>query len=225
MEKKLQHKNDYCWNTIGIWSDDQPSCQMLDELIHCRNCHVFQSGAKMLLAAKAPDGYLDEWTKILSGEKEVDEELSNPVFIFRIGSEWLALPASTVRHISRPSSIHSLPGKSDNILRGLVNIKGSIELCFSLDALIGTDAAQCKSQTTLFGQRFVGIGPEETPWVFAADEILDITRYKLSDTGPLPATVANARPCYVDSAFRYNNVTVGMLDSELITDFLERRLR
>ncbi len=225
MEKKSKHKNDYCWNTIGIWSEEAPSCEMLNDLIHCRNCHVFQSGAKMLLASKAPQGYLEEWTEILTGEKETEEELSQPVFIFRIGREWLALSASSVRHISRPVGIHSVPGKSDNILRGMVNIKGSIELCFSLEALIGTEAALTESETTLFGQRLVGIGPEDTPWVFAADEILDISRYKLSDTGPLPATVANARPCYIESVFQYNDITVGMLDSGLITDFLERRLR
>lgn len=213
-----------CWRMIGTWAA-VPSCPRLADAIHCRNCNEFQARAKSLLNAEPPPGYLDEWVDILTEEKDKTVNRGVMVFVFRLEDEWLALPASSVKGVSRISSIHSIPGKTDNIFMGLVNLRGRLQLCFSLKSLLGmNDSGPNQNNDSLFGIRFVEMEQDGFSWVFQVDEIMDIQSYDLDRTMNIPLNVADAGSSYTKSVFEFENRTVGLLDDELIVSFLKRRI-
>lgn len=217
----------YCWNTEGIWAEGGGTCPALAEFIHCRNCKVFQAGAKMLLEAPPPEGYIGEWAGVLAGGKSVEEDLSDPVLIFRLGEEWLAMRAAAVKAVSRPCPVHRIPGKTDEVLLGLVNIGGCLELCFSLATMLGVEQLEGRGgegAAALFGSRLITMEKDGVSWVFQADEILDLGRYRLKDVGNVPSTVFNARSTFVMEVFRYEERSVGLVDDELVAGALARRM-
>ena len=143
-----------CWNRIGTSGDR--SCPELQTHIHCRNCPVFASAARTFFDRPAPDGYLAEWTQWLAGstaagdgeagesavpgDQDRDRE-SISVLIFRLGQEWLAFRTQTVAEVTLPRPVHRIPHRSNEILIGLVNLRGQLQLCVSLHGLLGVDVA------------------------------------------------------------------------------------
>ena len=218
----------YCWDIKGVGEKGDHSCLKLKDFVHCRNCDKFKSGAAMLLKMEAPPDYLQEWSAILSSEKEEDagSEGEN-VFIFRLENEWLAFPLISMKEVSRPSRIHRIPRKSDEILLGLANIKGSLQLCFSLKTFLGIENGSVKEEEeglNLFGARFVILEGSGLSWVFPVNEILDIYRYTPKQARNTPLTVSNTCASYIKNVFQFQDKLVGCLDDELIISALKRKI-
>ncbi len=226
MPEDNRSNDDYCWTRIGTFSDGDASCVKLRELIHCRNCDLFQDHAGRLLEMSPPDGYIGEWAKSLAEQKEKAVNLSESFLIFRLEDELLALPTTLIREVANPASIHTIPRKSDSVLLGLVNFRGRLQLCFSLKALLGLEPARVaeNNHEQLFGTRFVQVESDGMAWVFPVDEVLDVYRYDLDLPVKVPDTVARAGVNYIMSAFDFRDRLVGRLDDELIVDSLKRRL-
>ena len=143
-----------CWNRIGIGGDR--SCPELKLHVHCRNCPVFGSAAKTFFDRSAPPGYLEGWTSWLARTDEqavpvattADADPDTPgiqkeagVLIFRLDQEWLAFRTRTVVEVALPRPVHRIPHRAHANLSGLVNLRGQLQLCFSLHALLGVHEA------------------------------------------------------------------------------------
>jgi len=128
-----------CWNRIGVWSKVTDRCPKLAKVIHCRNCPTYSLTSRRLLDRPVPDDYRQEWTSILARATVAKEANIHSAFVFRTGGEWLALPAGLIQEIVDMNLIHSLPHRSNAILRGVVNIRGKLELCFSIGALLNIE--------------------------------------------------------------------------------------
>src|SRR3977135_1594882 len=89
---------DDCWNRIGVRGDG--SCPELRQYVHCRNCPVYSAGAAALLDADAPLSYFAARTAHFAAPAPADDGETRSVVIFRVASEWLALPTSVVIEIS-----------------------------------------------------------------------------------------------------------------------------
>ena len=129
-----------CWNRIGVWGRERPRCPKLEQVIHCYNCEVYRAAGRAMHARPIPKGYREEWTDIVASRKQVQTRTGLAAVIFRIGREWLALPAGLVEEIVERRMVHSLPQRSSPILLGLVNIRGKLQLCVSIAALLGIEA-------------------------------------------------------------------------------------
>ena len=62
------------------------------------------------------------------------------VLIFRLGAEWLAFRTQAVAEVTTPRPVHRIPHRSNQILSGLVNLQGQVQLCVSLHGLLGVDS-------------------------------------------------------------------------------------
>ncbi len=52
--------------------------------------------------------------------------------IFRLGSEWLAVKSEFVLHVLEVTKAHSVPGLNNDIFKGIVNVRGKLNLFFLL---------------------------------------------------------------------------------------------
>ena len=118
-----------CWNHIGVWGDR--SCPELLKVVHCHNCPVFAGAGRRFLDAPSPDGYAQEWAERLAPPIEEAATDLQSVLIFRLGEEWLALPAQVLLEVAGPRPIHRIPHRA-GLLAGLVNIRGELYLCARL---------------------------------------------------------------------------------------------
>ncbi|MEZ2239567.1 chemotaxis protein CheW [Microcoleus sp.] len=219
---------DDCWNQIGIAGDR--TCRQLKKYIHCRNCPVYSDGGRSLLEQKLPLGYLDEWTQVLRSTPEVTNPKTSThtisVGIFRLRDEWLALPAALFKEVTQLSVTHTLPHRSNPILIGLVNIRGELQLCISLTALLGLETADShrKNVSLVVYERMVVVEKEGSRWVFVVDEMHGIHRINLEELRNVPATVSKVPQTYTKGIITWQGQNVCYLNDDLLFDSLNNKI-
>lgn len=218
---------DDCWNRIGVWGRETPRCSKLEQAVHCYNCEVYRAAGRAMHARPLPKGYQDEWTHIVASRKLEQTRSGLAAVVFRIGREWLALPAGVVEEIVELRTIHSLPHRSSSILLGLVNIRGKLQLCVSISALLGIEpdaAAQQRKEGRSVYPRMLVVHHDQQRFVFAVDEALGTQRYAAKDLQSLPATLTGALTKYSSGALGLDEKNVGFLDHELLLYAFSRSL-
>ncbi len=222
--------NDDCWNHIGVYGNS--SCVELQKVTHCRNCPVYSAAGRSLLEREVPLDYLNERTAVLAEQPtEVFAQLTGfrtgraadtiSALVFRLGNERFALPVNVLQEITHPSPIHTLPHRSNNLLLGLVNIRGEILLCASLSHLLGLESP--KPSFNSRDQRLLVVGKERV-WVFPVDEVYQIHRFHTGELAAVPVVIAKAKETYTQGVIDWNQKKVNYLDTELLFETLERRI-
>jgi chemotaxis-related protein WspD len=213
-----------CWNSIGIGGDF--SCGELKQFIHCRNCPVYSAAGRSLLDRDSSSDYIADRTRILADETDQQETTigsdTQSLVIFRLGDEWLALPANLFIEVTEPSVIHSLPHLSNNVLLGLINIRGEIQMCVSLKAMLQLDDYSTGSSNAT--SRLVVLEREGERWVFLVDELHGIRRVHSSEISNVPATVSKVPQTYTSALLNWDKARVSILDDELLFYTLNRQL-
>jgi chemotaxis-related protein WspD len=231
----LQGDND-CWNHIGVEGDR--SCVELKKVIHCRNCPVYSKAGRSLLEREAPFDYLNEWTAVLGKTQEepswalADQATFRigravdtlSVIIFRLSDELFALPTRVLQEVTHLGVIHKLPHRSNDLLLGLVNIRGEILLCVSVGHLLGLKTATNPPSSPMNLQRMLVLGHKDSKLVFPVDEVHRIYRIHLNEVKAPPVVVAKANETYTQGVIDWHQEKVNYLNTELLLDALARKI-
>ena len=216
-------ESESCWSRIGVWGD--MACPELETAVHCRNCSVYEAAGRNLLERAGPEGYLEEWTAVLAKEEVARAVGEESVVLFRLGREWLGLSTQVFSEVIEDRVVHRLPHRSDEVFRGLVNVRGEIRLCINLAALLGLAAEDGQDQQVshiAYGRMIVAEYAGQS-WVFAVDEVHGIHRYHADELGELPVTIAGATATYARGLCEWQGRNVGCLDDDLLFGALQRR--
>ena len=229
MDTQTQHTNtmrdESCWNTIGVWGARSGRCNRLVEFTHCMNCPVFAAAGSSLLDREFPAGYAEEWTQFLARGTESVGTARLSVVVFRLAGELLALPTKLFKEIVEPRPIHGIPHRSDNILLGLTNIHGQLQLCFSLKALLGISDADSEIHSEGSTAKMLVVETERECFVFQVDSVISAGDCRMDDAGNVPATISKAAGTYTTRILRCGQKEVGLLDDGLLLYALKRRMQ
>lgn len=207
-----------CWTQIGVWGNG--TCPELPRVSHCRNCSVYAASGRRLLDRPAPADYIESWTTIIAEDKGAAEAKTVPHLVFRIGQAWLAFPATSLREITEPGVIRSVPHRPREVLLGLVNVRGELHLCVSLHALFDEEAPANALRTA----RFLVARRAGEDWVFPVDQVDGMHDVTEREIEPLPVTLASADVSYTQSLFHCGEKTVGIVDENVLYSALTRRI-
>ncbi|MHA7684907.1 chemotaxis protein CheW [Cupriavidus sp. PET2-C1] len=220
---------DDCWRRIGVLGDG--SCPLLAEHIHCRNCPTYSRAALTLLdnlstgEVSLPDSHAGHANATARGP-------AMSCLVFRIGDEWLALPAGALALVTAPCPVHSLPHRRHAAVLGLASVRGNLLVCISLARLLGQDpaagatsnaAANAKGSAG-HGARLLVLGQGRTAIALPVDEVTGIERIAEADLQPLPTTLSRASAHYTRALLTSGQRTVGLLDPALLQQALKRSL-
>lgn len=217
---------DDCWNQTGIWSKGH-TCPRLKEFIHCANCDVYTQTSRTLLSRALPNEQIAQWTTLLAEEQAFRIITDVSVVIFRVGDEWFSLPSKLVVEVLEMAPIHPLPHvRNSNLLKGLVNIKGQLEICISLGNLldIPPSARDRDLKKRKVHNRLVLIDSDEHKFVFPSNEIAGVYRYNNDDLMKLPSTVSMSAVSYIKGSIEWQDITVACIDDELLLKAFTRTL-
>jgi chemotaxis-related protein WspD len=220
-----------CWTRIGAGGDR--SCKELVTATHCHNCAVYAIAGRDLLEREVPPDYLREWTAAFA-QPQVESQsplqptalLTEPAaepfsaLVFRLSHEFFALPMSALQEVTPPMPIHSLPHRRSPALLGLVNIRGRVLLCASLNQLLGL--APLSSNAAL--QKMLVVGHAERTWVFLVDEVQRVCRFQGSEVKVPPVVVSYADDTYTQGIIDRHDEKINYLDVELLLHSLDRKL-
>ena len=207
-----------CWTSIGVWGDG--TCPELPRVSHCRNCEVYAASGRRLLDRPAPVDYIESWTALLAEEKSTAQAVTVPHLVFRVGGAWFAFPATSLREITEPGVVRSVPHKPREVMLGLVNVRGELHLCVSLHELFGEVASAHLPRTA----RFLVARRAGEDWVFPVDQIEGMHAVAEHEMQPLPVTLTNVEVAYTQGLFHYGEKTVAIIDEELLYGALLRRI-
>jgi chemotaxis signal transduction protein len=184
------------------------------------------SYAQDLLNRPVPAGYREEWTEILSKEKEdVWRGKRRSVVLFCLGKDWFALPTLLFSEISSVRPIHVLPQQRQAVLAGLVNIRGRLQPCINLHALLKMEESEQLRASECIYRRMAVLEALNQTWVFAVDEVHGVVRVEHELLENVPVTVERSMVSYLSQVFPWKGRRVGLLDEQLLFRSLVRTVR
>jgi len=219
-----------CWRTIGVAGDR--SCPELETFIHCRNCPVLADAARTFFNRPAPEGYLENWSRILEIPERPADAAATSVLVFRLEREWFALPADVLVEVTSLRPLHRVPHRGSGILEGLVNIRGQLQLYVSLHRILGLTPPALAPATPPGGPdagppaRLLVVEQRTTAterWVFAVDQVAGVQAVERMSMRAVPSTVSQSAARYSQTLFDWQGHTVALLDEDrLFADVRER---
>jgi chemotaxis signal transduction protein len=210
-----------CWAIIGVAGD--ATCPELASYVHCRNCPVHAAAAKLLLEGTPPAGYLAEWSLHIARPRALEEHRTQAVAIFRIATEWLALPVAIVSEVLTHAAIHSLPHRADQAVTGVVNIRGQLLPYASLGRIIGIGAATDDAKTD-GRRRLLVICRDDIRVACGVDEVDGVHRFHHAESMALPSTLSKAGARFSTGILSWQDRSVGLLDEQSLLLGLKRSL-
>lgn len=96
------------------------------------------AATERLLDRAAPADYLEASARALAAPLADDGGARASALAFRLGDErFQPLSAGCVREVHVPPAVHRVPGRTNEVFRGLVCLRGELHLCADLYALLG----------------------------------------------------------------------------------------
>jgi len=181
-----------------------------------------ESAARRLLDREAPEGYLASWAKSLANAPDGERTADVAAAVFRLGEERFALDAAVVHEIHVPRPVHRLPGRTNEVFRGIVALRGEIYLCADLHVLLGCSRTPEGASRT--PPRMVVVGRSGELWAFHADEVSDVRRYDPALVVPAQVTVAKAAVRFTVGIVTSGDGPVALLDAGRLFAGLSRSL-
>jgi chemotaxis-related protein WspD len=206
---------DDCWNSsIGLRGDR--SCEKLAEVVHCRNCPTYTDGARAIMQRELPPGYRHEWAAHFAEPELPPRATDRSGLVFRVGGEWLCLPAGLCIAVAEAAPAHSLPHRDRRLLAGIVNVRGKLYPCMSLAVLMGVSDAEAPPAGRRAYPRLIVMRFGSHDFALPVHDVYGIHRYAASDLASPPATVAGTLHRYLTGVLDVGQYKVGCLDAELI---------
>lgn len=213
-----------CWNTIGVRGDQ--SCSKLVTWIHCRNCEVYADAAQRNLQRPVAAGYREQWAEHFRQAHQASKPNDAAALVFRIGREWLALPAAMIELVAPQAKAHRLPHRSGAGLLGVVNVGGKLYPALSLANLLGIDDtdAPANSGRHIFA-RLLLIQWEGQAFALPVAELQGIVRYASASLGTPAATINKGLVHHLAGVLTQAGMHIGLLDGPLVAHQMARLLR
>ena len=210
---------DDCWNHIGIAGDG--SCAELPRVVHCRNCEVYARAGRGLLERTPPAGYLEQWALQLAAPPRQEDADTLSAVLFRIASERFALPTAAFAEAVEVRPVHRIPHRSGPLLLGFVNIRGELQLCVSLAALLHVERAAERQPAR---PRLAVVERNGARWVFPVDELMGVHHVPRRALAAPPATDVHDAAALTEALFDHAGQRVAPLDAQLLFERLRRAI-
>lgn len=225
MAEDTENGLDRCWHREGVWGKGE-RCPRLEEVVHCHNCDVFHAASMKAYERAIPDDYRSEWTNLLAQEKEIRTLESKSVLVFRIGEEWVAVPTVLCKEVTDVLKIHRLPHNRNRMIKGVVNINGEVQICFSLGNVLGISKGgdeESEGARHPVAERSVIMEKDGKRYVFPVSEVKGIFRYAKEDLKEVPRTLSFGN--YMKGVITCGGRHAGCIDEELLIAELDRGVR
>ncbi len=179
-----------------------------------------------LLNREPPPGYIAEWTAHIGAPVADTRRTLQQVMIFKVSGEHKALPAHLLHEVAEDCPFHTLPNRSAGALKGLVNVRGSLQTCFSLDALLRTGSAATQSaEPVRVVRRVLLVDLAAHRIALEIDDVCAVARVHEHEMRPVPATLTKAEAQGVRGMIQWNEHNVAVLNEDALVNAIREYFR
>lgn len=164
-----------------------------------------------LFERRPSDDEVAQWTSLL-GQVEGSKASQQPISTmpFSLGEQLLALPTVELQEVVEPGPLHRVPHRVGSVLRGLVNIRGRLELCVCLPTILGSGGPSEPTSSS----KLLLVGGEGRRFAFAVDQVLGIVKVNSDELSE------NHQGRHVRRSFLWEDRLVGLLEVESLHEAL-----
>jgi chemotaxis-related protein WspD len=167
-------------------------------------------------------------TAYYAAPREVEDAASASCFVFRLGSEWLALPMALLDEVVAARATHSLPHRRGAVKIGVLSVRGDILVHVSLAGLLGIPDDEAAPPSAnghrRSAPRVVVLADGRGRLAISVDEVMGIHRYDPVVLRPVPATLGQAMISYASALLAVGDRIVGVLDGSRVLASLSHAL-
>lgn len=182
--------------------------------------------AKKLLDRPARSEYQQMWKELLKREKLAKQEQEeHSILLFSLADHWLGIDTMFLNEVIESRPIHRVPHCRKDLLKGVVNLKGQLKLCISLEYLLGISTEQkelLQQKQTLTYHRMLAISRAKQLWIFCVDSVWGVVNYSTNRLIDPPVNISKSTACYLKGILPWRDKDVALLDEELLFESLRR---
>jgi chemotaxis-related protein WspD len=179
--------------------------------------------AARLLDREPPEAYIAAWKRSLRRTLGLDEHADRfSAGIFRVGEELFALATDQVEEVHPLVPVRSVPGRTNDVFRGIVSLRGEIHLCADLRALFGLE--EVSEETDETEKRLLVVDHAGERWALIVDAVLDFERFETDAVRGAQVTVSKAAVHFTDGVVETQHGPAARIDGRRLFDGLARSL-
>lgn len=211
-----------CWNRTGVQGKGDRSCSELKKVIHCRNCKNFILEGRKLLDRESTL----EYKKSLHGQIAAipdKHEKTQSIVTFRLGDQWFGLSPKYFDEVIKWRDIHSIPHNRSSKVKGVIAIRGRLQLCISIGHILGVNKGGGTGENIKDGvyERMVVFSGLSGKYVFPVSEIREILHYSMSELCEPPATASADLQDVVIGVLQWRDKFLSCLDYKALSDLID----
>lgn len=157
--------------------------------------------------------YLEQWRTTLAAQAEQAVEESQRYLVFRLADQLFGLPSSLVIEVLSSLTVRALPNRSKEVVQGLVNLHGRLQICVSLASLL------VPGQPAGVAKRLLVVNLQGDHYVTPVQDALGMHRFKAADIIQPPASAR-----HLNGLCSLNEQMVGLLDCSSLRNTLRRNV-
>lgn len=212
----------HCWSVQGTGGDG--SCPRLREAGFCTNCPEYSEAGRKLFDREMDEGERVHWTRLMAEEKEKRSSGLSSVIVFRLGHEWLGLPAGVFDQILDLRTPRTVPGRSNRIFTGLVNVGGELLPRVSAREALRIPRTDSRDHRGISESCLAVVRASSGRFAFDVDEVLGVVRYDPRESSAPPVTVAEAHHAFACAIVDTGELSITLLDAESLFEAFDRSL-
>lgn len=161
-----------------------------------------------------------QWRRELAAPLVADQAAQIvKLFVFRAGGEWFGIEPPAVVLTEPMPPVHSVPQRGKALV-GVVNLRGSVTLCFSI-----ADALHCLAGPVSARPMMVALVCDGWRVTCRVDDVAGIRSFDRKTLAEPPATLACAATRHVIGIFQADKVSVAWLDRQKLFHTLQEAAR
>jgi purine-binding chemotaxis protein CheW len=139
-----------------------------------------------------------------------EELLATQYLTFHLDNEVFAVDVARVREILEYSSVTRVP-KTQNYLRGVINLRGSVVPVVDMRVLFGLPGADATVNTCIIVMEIVADGSAFVMGALA-DSVREVLELDPDQIEPAPRVGARVKTDFIDGMGKHNNEFIMILD-------------
>jgi chemotaxis-related protein WspD len=187
---------------------------------------VYAGAAQRNLQRPVDAAYRDAWARELARPEPPPVHTDAAALAFRVGREWLAVPAALAVEVAPLAPMHRLPHRSHDALLGIVNVGGRLLPGVSLARLmdVDTDGVPPPLGRHAFARLLVlALGAHR--YALPVDEVHGVLRHTTGAMRPPAANIGRAPSPLVAGMIADSAIEAALLDTAQLQPQLEALLR
>jgi chemotaxis-related protein WspD len=184
-----------------------------------------EDAAARLLDRAPPAPYLAAWTAALRAPLHPEERGGRfSAGVLRLGEELFALSTAHVVEVHPMAPVRSVPGRTNEVFRGLVSLRGEIHLCASLEALLGLEGEGRGARRRDEERRLLVVRRQAESWALIVDDVLDFERFEAEAVRDAQVTVSRSAVHFTDGVVQTPAGPAARIDPQRLFEGLARSL-